>query len=467
MIILFIGRNRELDTLNEAYLSDRFEFVVLYGRRRVGKTALLSEFVKDKDAIYFTGVETTYKQNLSNLSNAIHIFETGMPGSGGIYSTFQDALSRIFQIAQERRVALIVDEYPYVAKAAPELASTLQMLIDENKDSTNLMLVLCGSSMSYMEDEVLAYKSPLYGRRTAQIHLQAFDFFEVCDYFSDFSDLDKANLYGIFGGTPQYLTQVDRSKSVPENISNTYLNPMSFMFEEPVNLLKQELREPTIYNAIISAIANGCTQMNEISNLTGESTSTCSSYIKNLISLGIVEKEMPYLSAYKRKSLYRIGDNMFRFWFRFVQPNLSLITRGIADEVLKTIEIELSSYMGFVFEDICKQYLWRLRRNGECPVSFADIGRWWGTDKKTKSQVEIDIVAKSKSEYLIGECKWRNDLTQLSDLKKLMEKAEIFDDPMAHFYLFSKSGFTKGCIDFAENDKHIHLVTYKDICKLI
>lgn len=239
---MFIGRERELASLNQLYQSDKFEFAVVYGRRRVGKSALLNQFIQDKKSIYFMGVESNAAQNLENFSKSIMEFGTGIPAEMAFVS-FQAALAYVFQLAEKERLILAIDEYPYVARSSKSLASTLQLLIDQYKDSSKLMLILCGSSMSYMEDHVLAYKAPLYGRRTAQMKILPFDFEDVCRYYKNFSDEDKALAYGIVGGTPQYLLQMDDRRSIEENIKNTFLNPISFLFEEPENLLKQEVRE--------------------------------------------------------------------------------------------------------------------------------------------------------------------------------------------------------------------------------
>jgi Predicted ATPase (AAA+ superfamily) len=287
---MFIGRENELKTLNALWKSDKFEFAVIYGRRRVGKTALISEFSKDKDTIFFTGVETNAKQNLENFSRCIMEYNTGIAANTS-FQTFQSALECVFEFAKTKRIVLVIDEYPYVARSSQSLASTLQFLIDKNKETSKLFLILCGSSMSYMEDHVLSYKAPLYGRRTAQLKIKPFDFFEASRCFPNLSDEDKALAYGIMGGTPQYLMMLDDKLSIEDNIKNTLLNPASALFEEPNNLLKQEVREPALYNALITAIATGSSKLNEISNVIGEETSVSAIYIKNLIELGIIKKK--------------------------------------------------------------------------------------------------------------------------------------------------------------------------------
>jgi len=319
-----------------------------------------------------------------------------------------------------------------------------------------------------MEDHVLAYKAPLYGRRTAQIKLQPFDFEETCRYFSNFSAEEKALAYGIVGGTPQYLLQINDRLSIEENVKNTYLNPTSSLYEEPTNLLKQEVREPAIYTAIITAIATGASRMSEISGKVGEDTNVCSTYLKNLVTLGIVQKETPYGEKASKKSIYSIDDNMFRFWYRFVPENASMIARGAADLVYKRIEPHLPVYMGKVFEEICKQYLWKLLLSGKSPVEFTSLGRWWGNDPVHKCQTEIDIVGEQdKDTALFAECKWTTEKVDLAVLETLIARSELFPYKNKHVFLFSKSGFTKGCVDRAKEHGDVLLVTFEEIMTIV
>ncbi len=464
---MFIGRKRELASLNRLYASDKFEFTVIYGRRRVGKTALINQFISNKKAIYFMGIESSAKQNLENLSKNILEFETGIQADTSFVS-FQAALEYVFNLAEKERLVFAIDEYPYVARSSKSLASTLQLLIDKYKDCSKLMLILCGSSMSYMEDNVLAYKAPLYGRRTSQMKILPFDFADTCRYFKNFSGEDKAIIYGITGGTPQYLLQMDDKLSVEDNIKNTFLNPTSSLFEEPENLLKQEVREPSLYNAIITAIAAGASRMAEISTKVGEDTSVCASYLKNLMALGLIRKERPYGEKASRKPIYAIDDNMFRFWYRFVPENNSIICRGAADLAYKRIEPCLPDYMGKVFEEICKQYLWKLLLSGESPVEFKELGRWWGTDPSTRSQTEIDIMGEQDKDFaLFGECKWTNEKADAGVLETLARRSNLFHYSKVQLYLFAKNGFTKGCVETAGKMGNVTLVRYKNLLEKI
>ena len=204
--------------------------------------------------------------------------------------------------------------------------------------------------------------------------------------------------------------------------------------------------------------------MSEISGKVGEDTNVCSTYIKNLISLGIIQKETPYGEKASRKSVYSIEDNMFRFWYRFIPENNSIIARGAADLAYERIVPFLPDYMGKVFEEICKQYLWKLLLSGKCPVNFSTLGRWWGNDPVTKSQVEIDILAEQdKNTALFGECKWTNEKVDLGVLETLVKRSKLFSYKNVHYYLFAKSGFTKGCIEKANEMGNVALVSYKDI----
>ena len=460
---MFIGRERELELLHRLYESDKFEFIVLYGRRRVGKTALINRFIEQKQAIYFTAVESNERQNLENFSKSIIEYASGIEAETSFVS-FQAALEYLFKLSEKERFVLAIDEYPYVARTSAGFASTLQMLIDKYKATSRMMLVLCGSSMSYMEDNVLSYKAPLYGRKTAQIRLYPFDFEETCRCFKNFSAEEKALAYGIVGGTPQYLLQMNDKLSIGENVKNIYLAPFSPLYEEPLNLLKQEVREPAVYIAIITAIASGASRMSEISGKVGENTNVCATYLKNLISLDMVKKETPYGEDNSKKSIYFIDDNMFRFWYRFIPENISMIARGASDLVYRRIEPFMSDYMGKVFEEICRQYLWKLLLSGRSPVEFSSLGRWWGNDPVHKSQTEIDIMGEQDKETaLFAECKWRNEKVDTGVLDTLIERSKLFRYKKNCYFIFSKSGFTKGCITKAAESGNVFLIPYSDM----
>ena len=448
---MFVGRQSELQKLNKLYDSDRFECAIIYGRRRVGKTTLINEFIKDKDTIFFTGLETNSKENLENLSRSIMGLRNGFDVPSPIFNSFQDALDDVCELAKDKRIVMVIDEYPYLAGSYQGMSSLLQIQIDHKYKNSKLMLILCGSSMSFMENQVLGYKSPLYGRRTAQFKLRPFDYFQSKEYYSRFKPEDLAVIYGITGGVPQYLAQMDDTLSVEDNMKRSFFDSSAYLFEEPGNLLKQEVREPAHYNAIIRAIASGSSKNSEISSKVELPTSACTAYLNNLISLGILRKETPITESSTKKTIYAIEDNMFRFWYRFVPDNISLIQAGMADRVWKKVEPQLPAFMGRVFEDICKQWLWRENAAANLPILFANLGRWWGNDPIRKCEAEIDILAYADDDHAIfGECKWTNGYVDTGVLDSLVQRSELFRYRYKYLYLFAKTGFTVGCSEKAK-----------------
>ncbi len=449
---MFIGREKELETLERIHQNEGFSFVVLSGRRRVGKTTLLNRFLEGKPAVCFTAVESNPKQNLGNFSKSIMEYASGIDAETS-FPSFQAALEYVFRLSQKERLILAIDEYPYLSKGEKSFASTLQLLIDKYQHEAKLMLILCGAS-PYMEEQVLDYQSPLYGRGAAQIRLMPFDFDEAGQCFPRFSEEEKALVYGMVGGMPQYLLQINDRLSVEENIKNTFLNPNSFFYEEPLYLLKQEVREPAVYTAILSAIAEGASKMSEISERVGEDTNVCATYLKTLIGLGLVTKEAPSGENTTRKFIYRVSDFMFRFWHRFVPENNSLIVRGAADLVYARIKPELDSYMQEVFEEICRQYLWGKRLSGTCPIAFESLGPWWGQGG------EIAILGpQGKRAALFADCIWENEPVDAEILQSLAKKSKKFGYKTVHFYLFSKSDFTDECIELAEEMENVTLIS--------
>lgn len=460
--MVLLGRKQELKMLDKRYRSSKFEMVVIYGRRRVGKTALINGFVKDKPVIFCTGIESSAAQNLKSLSQEIMAYRKA-PGDA-VFSDFKSAIEAAFAIAEEERLVFVIDEYPYLAKAVPEFQSMLQNAIDKHKDSSRLFLILCGSSLSFMEQQVLEYQAPLYGRRIAQLKLKPLDFFAAKEFYPGFSPEDMAIAYGMVGGIPQYLRELDDSVSIEENIQNCFLDSSSFLFEEPMNLLKQETREQATYNSIIAAIAGGASRMSEIAVKAGLTSDACSTYIKNLVSLGLVVKENPIADKSSRRPVYKLTDNMFRFWYRFLPDNISLVMRGMAEIACQRIMPYINEYMGFIFEDICRQYLWKLRRSEDNGLVFTDLGRWWGNDPRRKQQREIDIVGIGDGgSALFAECKWRNEPANTAVLDDLIEDSGLVKCANKEFWLFSKSGFTEGCVSAANHMNNVVLRKYDDI----
>lgn len=461
----FIGRETELNDLNSMYEQNKFQLFVLYGRRRVGKTTLLNEFCKGKDAVFYSAEQSNDKLNLEKFSDLVFSFynETNLE----TFPSWKNALLYLNERQKNKRLIIVIDEFPYLVQKNRALLSELQHLIDHNLKNGNLFIVLCGSYMGFMEKEILGAKSPLFGRRTGQLHMKPFNYKTSIEFMNAFNDEEKLMLYGAFGGTPLYLQQIQNNLSLEENIKTAFLKTTSYLYEEPLLLLRQEVQEPGVYCAIIEAIASGYTKANEISTKIGENSAKCLKYIKTLCELGIVYKETPFgEKESSRKTLYGLSDLMFRFWYRYVFTNRTLIETGANQAVWsKKIEPDYSNYMGTVFENVCLDYLRMQNSKGILPILFTDIGRWWGTDSKTHSQIEIDIIAKDGSDYIIGECKWRNERLDLSVLTELKKKADIYNKTRNNtwFALFSKSGFTDAVIDASKKDDKLILVDLQQL----
>ena len=465
---MFIGRENELADLNDMYNQNKFQLFVLYGRRRVGKTTLINEFCKNKDAIFYSAEQSNNKLNLEKFSG--QVFQFYSESTLEPFSSWTNALTYINDRQKDKRLIIVFDEFPYLVKKNKALLSELQHLIDHKLQYGNLFIILCGSYMGFMEKEVLSSKSPLFGRRTGQLHMKSFDYHTSLRLLDGFSDEEKLMLYGAFGGTALYLRQIQSDKSFEENIKQAFLRTTAYLYEEPLLLLRQEVQEPGIYSAIIEAIAGGATRSNEISTKIDEEPAKCLKYIKILCELGILYKEAPFGEKQaSRKTIYGISDFMFRFWYRYVFTNRSLIETGAQDAIWKKrIQPTYIDYMGLVFEKICSDYLMLQNIRGDLPILFTKIGRWWGSDSASHSQTEIDIVANEGKDYLICECKWRNEKLDLSVLKGLKEKADAFMKKRNNtwYVLFSKSGFTDAVTNEAKNDDHIILVNLHDIINL-
>lgn len=461
---MFYCREQELNKLNKRYHAGRFECVVIYGRRRVGKTALINRFCEGKKKIFFPALNATVQENLRAFSKEIYNYKNPESVTAPEFRTFDDAFDAVGELAKQERLILVIDEYPYLAKADPSVSSRLQHLIDHVWSDSKMFLILCGSSMSFMEYQVLGYESPLYGRRTAQFKIEPLTYKETAVFNPDLDHETHALMYGITGGVPHYINKLDVRDDLDEALLENLFDASSYLFEEPENLLKQELREPAVYNSIITAIAQGASKMNEIVTKTGVDSGPCSKYLKVLMDLGIVKKETPVTEKAGKKTIYMLADNFFRFWYRFVPQNMAAIASGRIQKTYgKIVKEQFSDYMGLIFEKMCQEYL--LYYAEELPIELNQIGQWWGTDPKERKEIQIDIVGTSvdEKEYIIGSCKFKNEKIGVDELELLKHYAEVFaKGRKCYFYIFSKSGFTMGLKEL-EASGEVTLVTLKDM----
>ena len=463
----FIGREKELNALEKRYNQPGFQMVVLYGRRRVGKTSLIQEFCKDKPHMLYVSIEQNDHDALASFSKAV--LEVFPKASRYMqqFDNWENVFQYITEEAGDQRFIIAIDEYPYLAAGNPSISSILQKVIDLHYLNTNLYLILCGSSLSFMEHQVLGYQSPLYGRRTGQLKIEAFDYYESAMFFPEWKMEEKLMAYGVAGGIPQYLNRLALENNLWEGIKNNFLSTDGFLFEEPSNLLKQELREPAVYNSIIAAIAGGAGRLGEIAAKSGEEPKKCTKYINALMDLQIVKKESPVGENNQRKSRYVLTDQLFTFWYRFIPANITLIETDMGDALLEqNIKPLLPEYMGQIFEAICLQYLLRINRHQKLPFLATELGRWWGNNPQLKKEEEIDIVSFHGEKALFGECKWRNEKLNQSVLKDLVRKSQLFKQiKEPHYYLFSKSGVTPGVKKEAELMGNVYLITPADLLK--
>jgi AAA+ ATPase superfamily predicted ATPase len=460
------GRGFEIRSLESKYKSGKFEFAVIYGRRRVGKTSLIQEFISrgDKKTIWFTATEDPDSTNLENFSQSIFATFPDL-SSFESFPSWRAAFEYIAKMARVEKLVLVMDEYPYLAKARPGISSELQMQIDHVYEDTDMMLILCGSSMSFMENQVLGHQSPLYGRRTVQYKIKPLDYYDSAEFFGGACLEDKLLGYAVTGGVPLYLNIISEATSVREGIEDAFFSKAGFLYEEPNNLLKQELREPAIYRAIIAAIAGGATRLNEIAAKVKETDSKTAIYIKSLIELGILDKEFSMFAQNDRSSLYRIQDGMYRFWYRFVPKLTSMIESGQEHIYRNKVEQFVPVFMGHVFETVCMQYLTRLAVKEKLPFAFEKIGRWWGSNPMTKKAAEIDIVASSATDnaVIVGECKWLKEEVGMDTYALLRERSALLPIHDVHYFIFSKSGFTEGLKKEAELNNRLTLVGLEDL----
>ncbi len=442
----FINRKQELTLLQELFDSPATEMLIVYGRRRVGKTELLRHFSAQRPHIFFTATQTTDKNLLSQWSQLVWQHKNGVEMPKFTFPDWESSLRYLASGADEPLV-VILDEFPYLVDANPALPSILQKVWDETLRERRLLLVLCGSSIGMMEKYTLNHSSPLYGRRSAQLLLPPLNFSAAGQFFPGQSWHAQVEHYATLGGVPAYLGRFEPAHSLAENVIRHILTPNRFLFDEPIFLLRTELREPRNYFAILQAIAHGNTRPNAIAQASGVGDArTISKYLSVLQDLHLITRVVPVTETQpdkSRRGMYRLADNFLRFWFRFVAPHRSELEQGQARRVWEHhIEPRLSEFVGPVFEEICRQRVWELARVGEMPFMPQAVGGWW------THEAEIDVVAldRSTQSVLLGECKWRNRPVGLNVLADLRAKAEIlrrrhsFD--RVYFALGSKSGFT-------------------------
>lgn len=475
----FTGRQHELAEMNRLYRKNSFQMIVLYGRRRVGKTTLAFEFAKGKPTLSFTAKVQSDALNLADFSRAVYA-HFGMPQAGA-FSTWDDAFCFVAQRAARDHLVFIFDEFPYAAGKNSALASTLQVVIDRYFSQTNVFFILTGSNQGFMEEKVLGNasmtgcegslgeKNPLFGRRTAQIHLAPFNYLDAACMLPNTPPDRLVEYYACFGGTPYYLSMIDEDDSLRQNIERLFFTKEGLLYEEPMMLLRQELREPATYSSIMDAVANGANRPQEIADRIGEERTTVGKYLETLRSMGLVERRVPFGENAKtsRKGIWRLSEPCFAFWYRFVQRSIDAIESDAGGLVLREAmgEEELATYVGHWFERICLTWVVEQAKAEALPISPVAFGSWWGTNALLREQDDIDVVAASRKrgQLLVGECKWRNSFDETEALRRLeARKALVGDYADVWLALFSKKPARRATREKREGDQ----VLFVDVEKL-
>ncbi|MEW6419050.1 MAG: ATP-binding protein [Nitrospirota bacterium] len=448
----FVNRQDELSFLEKVNSNGGFQFVPIYGRRRIGKTRLIQEFIKDKKAIYFLADSVSEGEQLKNLGRIVgEYFNDSILISAGFKDWYQ-----FFTYIKEKpssRLILVIDEFPYLVNSNPAISSIFQKGIDEHLKQSNVFLILMSSSIGMMEKEVLFYKAPLYGRRTASLEVKEMTFDSLKEFFPDRAFENLVKIYSVLGTIPAYIEKINQRHDIFRNIKDLILDKGTFLYNEVEYILREELREPRNYFVILKAIAQGKRKLSEIINETGFEKSLVARYLDILKSLRFVEKDVPVTERYPEKSkqgLYKLHDKFFTFWFKYVFPNRNRLEIGNQNYVLKLIKDTFEHHVSTAYEDVCTDMCRDLMKKGL--IQFTSIGKWWSKNE------EIDIVAlddETKTAFF-GECKWSNKKVGDDIYKDLVRKSQLVDwhngKRKDRFILFSKNGFTQGMKEISKKE---------------
>lgn len=470
---MFIGRTRELHSLEEVYNKKGFGMTVLYGRRRIGKSTLISEFAKDKKTIFYTATKVSADRNLELFSEQVlSVLDPAYKNAR--FPSVESVFDLITEKVGKDKVVLVIDELPYWAEKDEALLSVIQKYIDTRWTKTNLMLILCGSTLSFMEKKVLSEKSPLFGRRDSQIRLEPFNYRESALFVPDYSTEDKAICYGVTGGVAKYLALFDAKKSLDYNIKKLFFNTDGYLFDETKNLLTQEFSDITLVNTIIEVIASGENQLSIIAAKVNEKEPTVLYSLNKLIEVGLVERRKCITDEKnKKKTQYILRDSMFKFWYSFIPKAYSVIEMGQGEFYYdKVVKPAIHSYMGSIFEDMCRYYTLEQGVQNRFGCFVTKVGTYWGTEliedkdgKKSQIAADIDVVALSEVDktVLIGECKFTKAKIDKEIYETLVRRAALITGKyrLKNYLLFSLNGYSQWVSEI-DNDKLI-LITLEDM----
>ncbi|MDY6340672.1 MAG: ATP-binding protein [Lachnospiraceae bacterium] len=469
---MFVGRKRELSSLEKLYHQQGFGMTVIYGRRRIGKSTLIREFLKDKRAIFYTATKVGKARNLELFcQQVVSLLDPSLTGVS--FPSLEAILDFITDRLSGDKLVLVIDELPYWAQDDGALLSVLQKYIDTRWSEQDMMIILCGSSLSFMENKVLSEKSPLFGRRNTQIRLEAFDYLEAAEFVPDYSAEDKAIIYGITGGVAKYLAMIDPRGSADDNIKAQFFNTDGYLYDEPRNLLAQEFTDVALVNNVIEQIASGSNTVNEISQKIGQNSSTVLYALDKLIQVGLITKKKCITEEKNRKKTqYVLKDQMFRFWYAFIPKATSIIEIGQGDLYFdRVVKPQIHNYMGSVFEEMCRYYTLKEGICGAFGNTLTEVGTWWGTEillrgsEKVQQSADIDVVGISELDKtaVLGECKFKNEKIDKNVYDTLLRRSAVISGKyrIIRFLFFSLSGYTSWFDSIQNND--IALLTLDDL----
>ncbi|MCS4541306.1 MAG: ATP-binding protein [Euryarchaeota archaeon] len=419
MIQLFVNRDQELQFLEEKFNTTGPELVVIYGRRRVGKTELVARFIKGKPALYFLADRRPEKDLLLELRAKMAQVLKDESFAKLEVKGWLELFEEFLKWWKGGRIIVALDEFPALIEGNKAIPSIFQKIWDLKLKNSRVMLILLGSSVGIMETEVLGYRSPLYGRRTGQWKLIPLRFQYLSEFFPKYSEEDLVRVYGCLGGIPAYLLKFDPNVSFWANVSERFLRKGEFLYGEAEFLLREELREPRFYSAILRAVALGASSFGEIANSTGLEKSLLSKYVNVLEELGWVERLYPVGERLKpRKALHCIADPYMAFWFRYLFPNKSDLELGNIGPIIEKVQRDYKVYLGTVFEQLFRENLWHLTVKGLLPIRPKSVGRWWFRD------IEIDGVALDEAQpsAMFFEVKWSS--LKEAEAKKILQMLE-------------------------------------------
>lgn len=457
---MFIGRQEELSRLEKVWNSDKFEFVVIYGRRRVGKSFLIDAFSDNKKGIYFEAVDGgTEKTQINLFSRAV---ASGLYGTDNlVYRDFISIFDDIAKRAENERIYLAIDEISYLCESCSEMVGLLQHYVDVVFKNTKLVLILSGSSRRFIEENILGRQSPLYGRRTEQIKLYPFSTQETAKMLSGWNIQDLAIAHVISGGIPYYLSFFKRHDNAIEAIHDEFFNPGSSLFTEAKLFMSGIYRKPGTYESILNEIAHGSYEVNKISGKTGISEANVSVALSSLSSQDIVSRREK-IEGHGIKRGWEIVDGYFAFYYQFVYPYHSLIERGAGEAAFKNAIENLDLFISRRIEFSFREYV--LNNSG---LLISSIGSIDFPNPINRRNEKIDLFGKSDKGWIVGECKWqkREVNPEVFSLLELRKKLLVGEDH-ADYFLLSKSGFSEEMKLMATKMSDIHLITGKELFNL-